>query len=188
MSSLPALIVIDVQQGFLDPVWGRTDNPRAEDNIRRLLSAWRRRHWPVVLVRHDSLTPDSPLAAHHGGNRFQEGIDGAHHLLVSKTVNSAFYGTPDLRTWLDSQGINSVVICGLTTNHCCESTARMAGNIGYDVSFVIDATRAFDQTHPSGDTIPAEQIVRATAANLDQEFATVTLTDDVLASMDTAGH
>lgn len=174
------LLVIDVQQGFLDPYWGRTNNPSAEDNIRQLLAHWRERRWPIVLVRHDSSHPQSPLRPGQEGNEFQEGIEGDHALLVRKSVNSAFYGSPSLHEWLTSRSSQELVICGITTNHCCETTARMAGNLGYQVSFVLDATRTFDVRDLDGEVIPAEEIARMTAANLHGEFATVTTTNSVL--------
>lgn len=69
-----------------------------------------------------------------------------------------------------------VVICGITTNHCCETTARVAGNLGYDTTFVIDATHAFHPPGLDGSMIPATHLSAITAANLDDEFATVTTT------------
>jgi nicotinamidase-related amidase len=183
MSRQPALLVIDVQRGFLEPGWGPRDNPGCEDNIRRLLEAWRAAAAPVVLVRHDSVSPDSPLRPGQRGNEFMDGIDGAHDLLVVKSVNSAFYGEPNLDIWLRGQGIESIVISGITTNHCCETTARMAGNLGYDVTFVLDATHTFDRVGPDGATVPAHELSRATAANLHGEFATVRATDEVIAGL-----
>ena len=179
---MPAvLVVIDVQDGFHDPAWGSSNNPACEENIRALLSLWRERGWPVVLVRHDSVTPGSPLAPGQPGNALQAGIDGAHDLLVSKSVNSAFYGTPSLEEWLRKHGHTNIVLCGITTNHCCETTARMAGNLGFDVEFVLDATRTFDRLGPDGQLVTADELARATAASLHGEFATVRTTTEVLA-------
>ena len=69
---------------------------------------------------------------------------GEPDVLVSKSVNSAVYGDPDLRVWLDERGIRDLVICGIQTNMCVETTARMAGNLGYGVTVALDATRTFD--------------------------------------------
>ncbi|MSW43904.1 MAG: isochorismatase family protein [Actinobacteria bacterium] len=171
-----ALIVVDAQQGFDDPVWGNRNNQRAEQNIRTLLTAWRAVEQPVVLVRHDSVTPRSPLRPGQPGNDLLPGINGTHDLFVTKTVNSAFYGTPDLDEWLRAERIDHVTICGITTNHCCETTARMAGNLGYEVSFVIDATFTFDRLDPDGLVVSAEDLSRITATNLHGEFATVVTT------------
>jgi nicotinamidase-related amidase len=177
-----ALIVVDVQNGFdqLD-YWGPRNNPACEDNIRALLERWREQGQPIVLVRHDSTRPQSPLRPGQAGNDFKPGIAGVHNLLLSKQVNSAFYGTPDLDAWLKAENISAITICGITTNHCCETTARMGGNLGYDVTFVLDATHTFDRKDMQGNIIPAEQIAQTTAANLHGEFATVRSTAEVLA-------
>ena len=168
-----ALIVVDAQRGFDDPSWGRRCNPTAESNIGLLLASWRDAGQPIVLVRHDSVAPESPLRPGEPGNEFLPFLEGAHDLLVTKSVNSAFYGTPDLHGWLCSNKIDAVTICGITTNHCCETTARMAGNLGYQVTFALDATYTFDRLGPDGTVVPAEDLMRVTAANLHGEFATV---------------
>jgi nicotinamidase-related amidase len=62
--------------------------------------------------------------------------------------------------------LRSVVICGITTNHCCETTARVAGNLGYDTSFVLDATFTFDRRGLDGTMISADELARVTAADL----------------------
>jgi len=180
-SSRPALIVVDVQVGFDDPQWGARDNPDCEVNVLALLASWREAGDPVVLVRHDSATEGSPLLPGAAGNALKPGVDGAHDLFVSKNTNSAFYGTPDLHAWLQERGIGNVVICGIQTNKCCETTARMAGNLGYDTTFVLDATHTFDAVDLDGAVIPAAELARVTAANLHGEFATVRSTAEVLA-------
>ena len=172
-----ALVVIDVQKAFDEPSWGRRNNPACETNIERLLASWRRARRPVVFVRHDSVEKASPLRPDRPGNAFKDFVAGTPDLLVAKTVNSAFYGTPDLHGWLRARGLSGLAICGITTNHCCETTARMAGNLGYGVRFVLDATHTFDR----GD-LTADQLAHATATNLDGEFADVVRTGDVLRS------
>jgi nicotinamidase-related amidase len=176
-----ALVVVDVQQGFDDAAaWGRRDNPACEDNVRALLGRWRNRDRPVVLVRHDSTSPTSPLRPGQPGNDLRPGVEGPHDLLVAKSVNSSFHGTPDLDAWLRRQGLDGLVVCGVTTNHCCETTARVGGNLGHRVLFALDATHTFDRTAPDGEVVPAETLARVTAANLDGEFATVVRTADLL--------
>lgn len=180
MNSKPVLIVIDVQKGFLEGSWGNSNNPQCENNIKRLLEEWRRNDLPIVLVRHDSTSPNSTLRPNQEGNEFQEGIYGKHDLLVTKSVNSAFYGTPDLNEWLKQNNFNELVICGITTNHCCETTARMAGNLGYSVKFVLDATRTFDFKDMNGNIVSAESVYQMSATNLHGEFAEVVKTSDLL--------
>ena len=173
MRSLPALIVIDVQRGFDDPVWGARDNPGCEANIGALIAHWREHGRPLVFVRHDSEEPGSSLAPGTPGNEFKDVITGEPDLLVTKTVNSSFHGEPDLKAWLDGEGIGTFYVCGITTNHCCETTARVGGNLGYDVRFVLDATHTFDRRDPFGGVVAASELARVTATNLHEEFATV---------------
>jgi nicotinamidase-related amidase len=178
-----ALLVVDLQHGFDDPEsWGGgRSNPACEANVGRLLGAWRDAGRPVVLVRHDSTEPGSPLAPGTPGNELRPEVaarDG--DLMVAKSVNSCFYGTPDLDAWLRERQIRQLAICGMTTNHCCETTARMAGNLGYDVLFVLDATATFDRRGPDGAVVAAADLERATAASLHGEFARVVSTVDVV--------
>ncbi|MGH3382825.1 MAG: cysteine hydrolase family protein [Actinoallomurus sp.] len=167
-----ALIVVDVQKGFDDArFWGRRGTPEAEANIATLIREWRAEERPVVVVRHDSLQPKSPLVAGGPGNDLKDLVPaalGPHEpgLLITKSVNSAFYGTPDLDAWLRSRRIGQIVIAGIQTNMCAETTARMAGNLGYDVLFAIDATYTFDAVGPDGELVTAEALSRATAASL----------------------
>lgn len=178
-----ALLVIDVQEGMNESAyWGPRNNPRCEDNIAILLAEWRLRGCLVVFVRHNSTNPASPLRAGQPGNDFKALITGEPDLLVTKEVNSAFHGTPDLDAWLRSKGLLGVVAVRITTNHCCETTARVGGNLGHRVVFVSDATHTFDRTGPDGALLTADALARATATNLHGEFATVVDTRDVLAA------
>jgi nicotinamidase-related amidase len=182
--SRTALLVVDVQRGFTElERWsptGRRDNPACEANVAALIAAWRAAGRPLVFARHDSVEPGSPLAPGTPGNAFQDVVSGEPDLLVSKSVNSCFYGEPDLDAWLRAAGLRSLAICGITTNHCCETTARMAGNLGYDVWFALDATHTFDRLGPDGTLVSAEDLSRATAASLHGEFATVVSTAELV--------
>ncbi|WP_120004113.1 cysteine hydrolase family protein [Nesterenkonia muleiensis] len=176
-----ALVLVDVQKAFDDAAyWGKRNNPECESNIAALLEHWQAQARPVVFIRHDSTNPDSPLHPSRPGNELRDFLTGTPDLLVTKSVNSSFHGTPDLHAWLQQNGIEELVICGVTTNHCCETTARVGGNLGYQVFFALDATHSFDRTGPDGETIPADLIAQVTAANLHGEFATVTTTEALL--------
>lgn len=179
-----ALVVIDVQQGFLDlDHWGPRDNPAAEANTGALVGAWQASGRPVVLVQHASRT-SPPLFAGTPGFALQDVVaDVEPALLVQKSVNSAFYGTPDLAAWLDAAGIRQVVLCGIQTNQCVETTARMAGNLGYDVLVPLDACHTFDLAGPDGTVLAATDLARATATNLHGGgFARIPTTADLLAA------
>ncbi|WP_330334041.1 cysteine hydrolase [Streptomyces sp. NBC_00536] len=177
------LIVIDVQRGFEDHTfWGRRDNPGAEKNMTALTDAWQSTGRPVVVVQHAST--GGPLQPGTPGYELKPEVAAVRaDLYITKTVNSAFYGTPDLHAWLSERGAKQVVIIGIMTNVCNETTARMAGNLGYDAVFPADAMHTFDMAGPDGDTIPAEDLARATSAVLHRmRFAKVVTTEAVLAA------
>src|SRR3954468_3375686 len=172
----PALMVVDVQRGFDDAAyWGPRNNPACEDNIAALIAHARARNWPLTYVRHDSTEAGSPLHPDGPGNAFKGVVAGEPDVLVSKHTNSCLSGAPDLHAWVQERGISQLVVCGITTNHCCETTARMAGNLGYGVRFVLDATHTFDR----GD-LTADELAKATATNLNEEFAAVVQTAEVI--------
>lgn len=94
-------------------------------------------------------------------------------------MNSAFIGT-DLEKRLRAEGISALVIAGLTTDHCCSTTACMAGNLGFETWFVSDATATFDRTGPDGERIPTETMHRTALASLDGEFAEVVTSEEAI--------
>ena len=180
-----ALIVIDVQQGFDDSSWGEPNNPAALDNVARLVSAWQEAGQPIVLVRHDSKEDGSPLRPDGAGNALEPFLDAVEPaLFVTKSVNSAFHGDADLHAWLLEQHVDAIVLAGIQTNMCVETTARVGGNLGHRVSVALDATRTFALTGPDGTTLTADELARATATNLHGGgFARIVSTDDTLADL-----
>ena len=182
-----ALIVVDAQQGFDQAEWwGARNNPDCDANIEALVNQWRAHSRPVVFIQHDSADVSSPLHPTSPGNALKSYLTGVPDVLIRKSVNSSFHGTPDLNTWLQQQEINTIVICGITTNHCCETTARVGGNLGYQVYFAIDATHTFDRSDLAGGMVGAAELSRITAINLHNEFATVVLTQQLLAERATS--
>ncbi|MGW2614316.1 cysteine hydrolase family protein [Streptomyces sp. NPDC001500] len=185
-----ALVVVDVQKGFEElGYWGARNNPGADDNIAALVDVWQESGRPVVFVRHDSVKPGSPLRVGYEGNDFKEYVEkrrgkgAGAELFVTKTVNSAFLGTPDLGAWLTAQGISQIVVAGIQTNMCAETTARMGGNLGYDVLFAYDATYTFDLEGPFGWRLGADEIARASAVSLHGGgFARVVTTGELVDS------
>ena len=184
MSKTPVLLVIDTQEGFSDSdLCGGGANAKALENIKALVDAWQDKDPPIVVAQHNSKNPDSPLFPGNSGNRLVDFLHDRGHPVIQKSVNSAFYGTPDLRLLLDRHNHRELVICGITTNFCCETTARMAGNLGFQTNFVIDATDAFDLVTKDGSVIPGAEVMRMTAANIDGEFASVLTTSEQLAQI-----
>ncbi|HET7003067.1 MAG TPA: cysteine hydrolase family protein [Puia sp.] len=175
----PALILIDIQKGFANnEYWGgQRNNPDAEFRASELLKVWRDSGLPVFHVQHCSAIPTSPLHETHIGNQFNDlvtPIDGEP--IIKKNVNSAFIGT-DLQVQLYHANITTLVIAGLTTDHCISTTTRMAGNLGYETFLVAAATATFDRKGINGQIFPAELIHQTALASLDKEFATVITTD-----------
>jgi len=168
-----ALLVIDVQQGWDDPSWGRRNNPALEARIAELLAAWRAGRRPILHARHMSTLPASPLRPGQPGNDFKaDAAPQPDEPVIEKRVNSCFIGTA-LDEHLRRSGIGGLVLAGLTTNHCVSTTARMAGNLGYAVRVVSDATATFDRTGPDGVLYPAELVHAMALSDLNGEFASV---------------
>jgi nicotinamidase-related amidase len=182
-----ALIVIDVQQGLDEPYWGTRNNPAAEQNMARLLAAWRQRGWAIYHIQHQSKNPRSPLRPNYPGNAIKEIVQPQPgEPLLHKQENSAFIGT-DLEERLRAAGHSTVVLIGLTTDHCVSTTARMAANLGFDTLVVADATATFDRVSPlTGRHYPADEMHDAELTTLHGEFARVVETDALLSVLASA--
>ena len=175
-----ALLVVDVQIGIDDLFDAPRNNPQAEQNIAGLIEVWRNRGMEVVHVKHNSTSPESPLRPELPGNQFKpEALPQPAEKLFEKNVNSAFIGT-GLQEYLVSKEIQNLVIVGLTTDHCISTTTRMAGNLGFTVFLVSDATATFGRTDEKGCAYTAEQIHEVNLLSLDSEFCTVVSTEQVL--------
>lgn len=178
--AIPALIIIDMQQGMATPSAGRRNNPEAEGNIARLLTAWRRARAPVVHVRHISRTVGSPFWPGQPGAEFQVQLAPLpNEQVVEKHVPDALINT-GLAQWLRARDIDKLVIVGVSTNNSVEGTARTAGNLGFATQVVADATFAFDKVDYAGTRRSAEEVHAMALANLDGEYAVVTSTDNLL--------
>jgi nicotinamidase-related amidase len=181
LPSNTALLLIDVQQGLDEPKWGARNNPDAEQRMTELLGAWRTAGRPVIHVQHSSLEPQSPLGEGLPGHALKpDFLPIAGEPVFHKHVNSGFIGT-DLEPYLRAKGIEDLVIVGLTTDHCVSTTVRMAGNLGFNVTLVEDATATFERKGPDGIHYSAELMHSAALASLHGEFATVRSAREVLA-------
>jgi len=174
----PALILIDIQKGFEDIAYwgGQRNNPDAELRANELLKIWRDNGLPVFHIQHCSSIPTSSLHETSAGNQFNDLVAPADgEPVIRKNVNSAFIGT-DLQARLDNAKITTLIIAGLTTDHCISTTTRMAGNLGYETFLVADATATFNKKGIDGQNYPAELIHETALASLSNEFATIVTT------------
>jgi nicotinamidase-related amidase len=174
----PALLLIDIQKGFdnIEYWGGQRNNPDAEQRASELLSVWRASDHPVFHIQHCSSNPNSLLHVTNKGNAFKDLVKPrGNEPVIKKNVNSAFIGT-DLKQQLDNLKITTLVIVGLTTDHCVSTTTRMAGNLGYNTFLTSDATATFNKKGLDGQHYSAELIHETALASLNEEFATIITT------------
>lgn len=171
-----ALIVVDVQQSFTRrPYFSAERVPAFLAAQNRLIEGFQAQGLPIVRVFHVSPGGDAgdPFAPVSGLVKPLEGLrDFNASLEVRKTRHSALVGT-GLDVWLTEQGIGQVVISGIRTEQCCETTTRHASDLGWQVVFVPEATLTFDMALPDGTRLAADDIVARSAAVLDGRFARV---------------
>lgn len=178
-----ALLVVDMQLGFDDPAWGARNNLDCERNVAALIAAWRAAGAPVIHVHHDSPGIDGRMRPGTPGNAAKpEAQPRPNEWIYRKTVNSAFIGT-SLEGDLRKRGIGTLVIVGLTTNHCISTTARMSGNLGFETFVVSDATATFDRPDLDGMLRLASGVHDAALSDLKGEFAQIVDTQSVLAAL-----
>lgn len=176
----PVLVIIDVQKAWLDLFPGKWNNEGAVGNISLLLKKWRTMGRRVIHVRHDSMKQESPLKEGKPGFAFQDEVEPEKgEKVITKNVNSAFIGT-DLEAVLRREGADSVVICGLVTDHCVSTTARMSGNLGFRTFIPEDACATYAKKGLDGSEINAETLHMANLASINGEFAEVLPTADFL--------
>lgn len=172
------LLIIDVQKGIDDPVWGERNNPKAERNMVALLDRWRQKGWPIIHIKHNSLEPNSTYRPHQKGNEFKTEVQPLENeTVVCKSTNSAFIGT-ELETMLKSASQHILVIAGVITNNSVETTVRHAGNLGFETYLVEDACFTFGMKDWHGLFRSADEIHAMSLANLDREYCTVIRTSD----------
>ena len=180
-SQLTALIIVDMQKG-MSPTFcnQKRNNSEAEANIAELLSAWRKRNFPIVHVRHISRTVGSPFWPGQPGAEFQEALQplSSEHV-VEKNVPDAFIHS-GLERWLQVRDINQLVVVGVSTNNSVEASARSAGNLGFATKVISDATYTFDKVDYSGVLRKASEVHAMSLANLQGEYAEIVATSEAL--------
>lgn len=168
------LILIDLQEGFGNPKWGKRNQPGLEENVGRLLSLFRERSLPVIHVRHDSTEAASPLKRELPGFAFLTcAAPRAGELVITKRAHGAFVGT-QLESFLREKGLSRLVLAGLTTDHCVSTTMRMGFDLGFSPLLVADATATFERRRLDGSLVDPETVHQLSLASLHGEFGEVT--------------
>lgn len=178
-----ALLVIDVQESFRQrPSWSAFDRPDIAQRVAALVDAARASGDLVVWILHAEEGTGSVFDPVSGYVRLVDGLERrVDEPLLQKTSHNAFT-TTNLAQRLTARGVRELTICGIRTEQCCETTARLGSDLGYEVTFVIDATATGPIERPDGSTLSAAAIVERTAAVLDGRFAAVRTLEEVLAA------
>ncbi len=179
--STTALLVIDVQESFrARRYWSDVDVPKFLTAVQHLIDAAVSAKTPVVQILHEE--PDGPFSVASGMVRTLEPLRIRPDAIVRKTRHSAFVGT-DLGIWLTRNRIARVIVCGIRTEQCCETTTRHASDLGYAVDFVTEATLTFAMADSWGRGYTSEEIKERTALVLSDRFARIRTSDDVAAEL-----
>ena len=181
-SPTTALLVIDAQESFRQrpDEWAATANPGAIDNIIQLVAHARRRGDVVAWITHAEPGTAGVFDPARGFVRVMDELGPRDdELAVTKTTVNAFTST-DLEEQLRQLGVGQVVVCGIRTEQCCETTARVAADLGFEVLFVTDATTTSPIEAADGlSPVSGDDIMRRTESILSSRgFATVVRTAD----------
>lgn len=191
-----ALIVIDVQESFrARPLWDTISDPKITDRVNRLVRLARQAGDLVVWVLHSEPGTGNVFDPAVGHVRLLEELERADgEPLIHKTSHNAFT-TTNLQQLLTERGIRELTVCGIRTEQCVETTARVASDLGHQVTFVVDATATNPIPHrdaPAGRsnaelladprTLPAEEVIRRTEYALAGRFATIATVDELEAA------
>ena len=181
-----ALIVIDAQQSFTRrPYWSDTELPGFLRSLQGLIDRFAEAGLPVLQVFHveEDEGPAGAFSRHSGLVAPLPGLRLNPTATFHKSVHSAmFASTVDGRSvdyWLRRHGIEHLVVTGIRTEQCCETTTRHASDLGYKVTYAIDATLTFPMVAASGRKFSAADIRERTELVLAGRFATVTRAEAV---------
>ena len=176
-----ALIVVDAQQTFKNTAyWSESDLPDYLAQQQRLIDGCAARGVPVVQIFHASEQGPFAVAA---DRRAIDGLNIHPTVTLTKQVHSALAGT-GLMAWLIARGITHLIVSGIRTEQCCETTTRQASDAGFKVDFVTEATLTFPMRHAGGRVYTAAEIRERTELVLDGRFARIFTVDGALAALD----
>lgn len=176
-----ALLIVDAQDSFkVGPRWQRRSNPHFERNVDALITAWRDASLPVFFILHTDgdpgFRPGSPEL------KLMEFIQRRDDepLLLKNTRNS--FTSTDLQQRLETLGVRRVVVTGIQTEQCAETTTRVAADLGYDADFVTEATMTFPIVNrQTGEELSCDEIIKRTEFVLRDRFARIATVEELVA-------
>lgn len=172
------LLVIDAQESFRDaPYWSAAEVPVFIDRLQALVDGSKDHGFPVLQVFHTALT--GPFSLDSGKVRTLEPLVIQPDAVFHKTKHSALVGT-GLDVWLTQRGIRRLIVSGIRTEQCCETTTRHASDSGWTVDYVTEATLTFAMTHADGREYSPAEIKARTELVLAGRFARIVTVDEVL--------
>ena len=178
--SVTALIVIDAQESFRHrPYWDEADLPAYLDRQQALVDGAAARGLPVVQVFH--IQDDGPFAPGSGHVRTLEPLRVAPAAVFTKRRHSALVGS-GLDVWLVENGVTRLIVSGIRSEQCCETTTRHASDLGYAVDYVTEATLTFAMTDAAGRRWSPGEIKARSELVLAGRFARIATVDEALAA------
>jgi nicotinamidase-related amidase len=173
-----ALIVIDVQESFRHrPYWSDADAPLFFGRIQALIDGAKARAIPIVQVFH--VEDKGAFSLESGHVRTLAPLNIAPDAIFQKRRHSALVGS-GLEVWLTQNGIRRIIVSGIRTEQCCETTTRHGSDLGYDVDYVSEATLTFAMTDAQGRSWSAAEIKARTELVLADRFARIATVEEAL--------
>jgi nicotinamidase-related amidase len=179
-TSATALLVVDVQESFRHrPYWRDSDLPFFVEHLRSLIQGAQSRKIPVLQIFH--VEESGPFSMESGHVVPLRDLCFTPDAVFQKRSHSALIGS-GLDVWLTQHGIRRIIVSGIRTEQCCETTTRHASDLGYQVDYVSEATLTFPMTDRHGREWAAEQIKARTELVLDGRFARIATVEEALAA------
>ena len=178
MSASTALIVIDAQESFKHrPYFSKTHFADYIKNQQMLIDGATLKIIPIIQIFH--VEEEGVFSIASGHVKTLEELQIKPDLIIHKKRHSAFIGTP-LTIWLTQKGIKKLIISGIRSEQCCETTTRHGSDLGYDIDYVTEATLTFAMEAKNGKIFSPEEIKEKTELVLSQRFAKIVNVEQAL--------
>jgi len=179
-----AVVLIDVQESFRHrPYWDPAGFDAYLARTNALLTGAVERGLPIVRILHTDgpATPENPFSLVSGHVRpMAELAQVPIAAEFLKQRHSALAGT-GLSIWLIEHGIRRLIVAGIRTEQCCETTTRHASDEGWRVDYVTEATLTFPIRHASGVVVGVDELKLRTEVALQDRFAQIVTVEQALA-------